>query len=304
MSKKSTRTSPRKRARAAKALAVPSSSDLAAAVARRAMHMAEDLAAFLAAAGLDTQGIRQAFTRAADRAASRVDGRPVATADVWTQLSDAVAMWFRDARYVDDEGRAVPLSESGEAPSVDHLLTVCVEPALRDRARSLLKQHVDIDPQSRWTYALPEGALRLRDDAIAERLQLAVARMYDNFLFNSGFVAEPEHKNFDRVAAVHAFPVSELPALRRRMRRQLALAVYDADEYLTKQQRTRRTGDVCDAGVGVYLFTGPPRPRSTAKPTKAGTKNEARTLASPRRKEAERSSAPLRGRRRGRKARE
>lgn len=265
--------------------------------------MAEDLAAFLAAAGLDPATIRRAFTVAAGRATSRPDGRALAAADVWTQLSDAVAMWFRDSRYVDDDGKALPLSEHGEAPSVDHLLSTCVEAQLRNRARSLLKQHVDIDAQGRWIYALPEGALRLRDDAIAERLQLAVARMYHNFLFNSRFVAEPEHKNFDRVAAVHAFPVSKLPALRRRMQRQLALAVYDADNYLTKQQRTRRTGDVCDAGVGVYLFTGAPRPRSVTKPSPTRSKTPARASGTTRESSEKRSSTPGRVHRRGRKAR-
>jgi hypothetical protein len=172
-------------------------------------------------------------------------------------------MWFSDARYVDDEGRAIPVPEHGDPPSVDHLLATCIEPGLRSRARTLLKEHVDIDDHCRWRYAMPEGALRLRDDAFAERLQLAIARMYDNFLFNSRFVAAPERKNFDRGAAVSAFPVSMLPALRRCMQRQLALAVYEADAWLIKQQGVRRSGKVCDAGVGVYLFTGPPRPRSS-----------------------------------------
>lgn len=225
--------------------------------------MAGDLATFLTAAGLDPRAIRRAFDQAARREARRSKGHAVATADVWTQVSDAVGMWFRDARYVDDEGRAIPVPEHGDPPSVDHLLATCIEPGLRSRARTLLKEHVDIDDEGRWRYALPEGALRLRDDAIAERLQLAIARMYDNFLFNSRFVAAPERKNFDRVAAVSAFPVSMLPALRRRMQRQLALAVYEADAWLIKQQGVRRSGKVCDAGVGVYLFTGPPRPRSS-----------------------------------------
>jgi hypothetical protein len=266
--------------------------------------MADDLAAFLASAGLEPREIRRAFEHAADRASLRAKGRSVATADVWTQLSDAVAMWFRDARYVDDEGRGLPLQERGEAPSVEHLLATCVEPPLRARARTLLKEHVDVDSHGRWIYALPEGALRLRDDAIAERLQLAVARMYDNFLFNSRFIAEPERKNFDRVAAVSAFPVSMLPALRRRMQRQLALAVYDADEWLTNQQRASRAGKVCDAGVGVYLFTGHPRARSTGKTSKSKKQAPLRTKATSRSRGAARPAAPARVHRRGRTGRE
>lgn len=296
MPKEPARTSQRSRPRAGKALAVPEAADLAAAIGRRAPRMADDLVAFLAAAGLDARVIRRVLRDAAGRVTSRSTGRTVDTADIWTQVSDAVAMWFRDARYVDDDGRALAIAERGPPPSVDHLLTTCVEPRLRERARRLLRDHADVDRRGRWTYTLPEAALRLRDDAIAERLQLAVARLYDNFLFNSRFVAEPQRKNFDRVAAVSAFPVSMLPALRRRMQRQLALAVYDADAWLMKQQRARSHGKVCDAGVGVYLFTGKPRTRPSG--ARGPAKKDARQVPTTRRKRAARASRTARGRRR------
>jgi hypothetical protein len=235
---------------------------LTAAVARRAGALADVLAGFLLAAGVAPRSVQKALRDAAARVTARRDTRRVTpTASIWTQLSDAVALWFRDPRYVDEHGRALPIPEHGPAPSVDHLLASCVDTPLQPRARELLREHVEIDRHGLWRYVLTEGALRLRDDAIVERLELGLSRMCDNFLFNSTFVAEPEQKNCDRVAAVDAFPVEMLPAFRRRMQRDLALSVYDANDWMTKQQRTHTRGQVCEAGVGVYVFTGPPRDR-------------------------------------------
>lgn len=268
-------------------VAVPTKAEIGRAVAMRAPSIIDLVKTFLVSAGMSEAGVLEQLRASADRPADGKLSAEVREARVWTQLSDAVALWHRDERYMDERGHVLAIAEEGPAPSVDHLLESCVDPELRQHARALLKEYVEVDDAGLWWYGLQDGALRLQGDAVVERLYLAIARTLSSFLFNASFAAPAEQKNFDRVAAVSTFPVRMLPALRRRMHQRLAMVIRDVDNWLT-QQAPASDEPVCEVAVGAYVFTGDarPRPRSRGRGTsksrtvrKAGTgkRNKRRT---------------------------
>lgn len=259
------------RRRGASVVSVPSKAEIARAVSSRAPSMLALVKSFLVSAGMTESDVNEELRAAATRPAAAKLNAEIDEALVWTQLSDAVALWYLDERYLDERGRAVAIPEDGPAPSVAHLLESCVDGELRQRARALLKEHVNINDAGLWLYALEDGALRLQGDAVVERLYLAIARTLASFLFNASFTAPADRKNFDRVSAVSEFPVRMLPALRRRMHQRLAIVIRDVDNWITRQSPTQDE-PVCEVAVGAYVFTGDARPRRVVRKARAAKK--------------------------------
>lgn len=237
--------------------------NLANAVGASAQALAETFAAFLVQAGLDPARVADVLRSVAADVTQRELMIDSAVPQAWSQLSDAVGAWWRDAEYLDVNGNPHALPEFGPAPSVEALLRKWVDPSLRARAKELLRHGgVTIRQDGRWIYE-EIGFLRVDGDEAVQRLHMALSGMLTTFVDNQIRRRDPPVlKNFDRSAHVSRFPVSMIPELRARAYGRIPILLHDLDQWMTKVADDHADGPIATVGITVFVHTAPPRPRS------------------------------------------
>lgn len=235
-----------------------SRTQLAAAVGNSAVAMAETLAAFFLAAGVSRDEVAAVFRAVGAGVTEREMQFFTAPSPAWSQLSTAVATWWRDPAYLDDEGRPQALQEHGPAPSVDALLRSCVDAPLRTEAKELLRRSVATVVDGQWTCEEERGFLAVSGNDAVQRLMVAWSGMLATFVDNQIRRRDPPMlKNFDCMAHVPDFPARMIPELRAKIGKRLQMVLHDIDTWMTNAAEARDGGPVAMVGVTAFLHTSP-----------------------------------------------
>lgn len=224
------------------------------------------LSAFFLQTGFTRAEAREVLKAAAERVA---DVDPEITVDgpeLWRQVGEAIAYWWRDLKYLDNAGRPIPLKESGDAPSVDALLARFVEPALRAQAKEMIRRTISVRRDGRWVLIAGPQVLRITGQQSVDRLRVMISGLLRTFVLNMGDQDPATGKNCDLVASVGSYPVAKMKALRRRMHEVLSSMAGDVDATLTRGAEQPR-GQTREVGVAFVLYDLPRR-RTTVRRAK------------------------------------
>lgn len=258
--------------------------DLTAGVRARANSLVDMMIAFLSEAGLDKDEIVAVLASRASRLRQEVPELHIDSWRVWNQLGDAVVDWWRDPRYVNTDGRPVPLPEMGSAPSVEALLSEHMDREVLDSAKIMLKNCVTVLDDGRWQFVYDTPALPLRGEQGVHRLQVLLTGLMRTFLSNSEPASDQRNKSFEKSAGSVSFPASMLPAFRARMKKCLDLAIEDADAWITRHSHDTDGEPVCEVGVEIFVFDFAGHAvRARGEPSK---RSRGRIVARPRRRPA------------------
>jgi hypothetical protein len=243
--------------------------ELAAAVQAAAASLTEIIGAFCVQAGMTKEQVSATLRATSDAVLMRDLSIEAAAERVWYAASDAVAHWWRDPKYLDDDGNPRDLPDRGPAPSLASLLTETVAPELHEQARAMLRQSAAVEERGIWRYCHEDdGFLRLGADHGADRLLMCVSGLCKNYLDNAVRRRDlPTTKNFDRTALVRSYPVALLPDLQRKLSKRLHLDLKAADAVLAAGEQEMDRGAVATVGVTMFMHTSAPRPRSSQRPT-------------------------------------
>lgn len=245
--------------------------ELSDAVRARADALVDVLCAFFVQAGLSSSEIAGVLNESATRVRRQTPTLSVPPWNAWIELGEAVADWWRDARYVDDEGRPHALAEYGPAPSIEALLLSRIGADDVAGAKDMLRRCVNIDADGRWQFAHDGPALALRGEYGIQRLQVLLAGLLRTFLENNAPGPRDIHKNFEKSAASLTFPKAMLPAFRVRMKNSLDVVIEDVDAWISRHSAqcsgSEEPEAVCTVGVEIFAYTFPAResacPRSS-----------------------------------------
>jgi hypothetical protein len=233
---------------------------LAASVTSYADELAESIGGFFVAAGVDPAVGAAALERAAKRVRTGEASLQANEREPWIQLSDAIAMWWRDAEYVTDEGRPRPLPDTGPAPSLEALFERTVDAPLRSRARDLLRRRAAVERDGVWEYTDDQGTLRLGRKEGVHRLLTGLTGLLRTYLHNQTHGVQPPHlQNFDRTSHVSDFPESALPELRLKLYKRMQVVLEEFDEWMTKMARRHHGGPVVRVSIAAFMHAGSPR---------------------------------------------
>lgn len=262
--------------------------ELAAAVQAAASALAEIIGAFCVQGGMSKEQVAATLRATSDAVLARDLSIDAAAERAWCAASDAVAHWWRDPRYLDDDGNPRDLPDVGPEPSMASLLAETVAPELRDQAKRIIRQSAAVEEDGTWRYCHEdEGFVRLGADTGVDRLLMCVSGLCKNYLDNAVRRRDlPGTKNFDRTALVRSFPVSLLPELQQKLSKLLQLDLKAADAVLTAGEQEEDTGPVATVGVTMFMHNSPPRARGVrgrAAPPKPGAPTPTSKVASPRR---------------------
>lgn len=233
---------------------------LAASVTAYADELAESIGGFFVAAGVDPDVGAAALERAAMRVRTGEASLQANEREPWIQLSDAIALWWRDAEYVADDGRPRPLPDTGPAPSLEALFERTVDAPLRARARDLLRRRAARERNGVWYYTDDQGTLRLGRKEGVHRLLTGLTGLLRTYLHNQTRGVQPPHlQNFDRTSHVSDFPESALPELRLKLYKHMQVVLEEFDEWMTKMARRHRGGPVVRVCISAFMHAGSPR---------------------------------------------
>lgn len=233
---------------------------LAASVSAYADELAEAIGGFFVGAGVDPAVGAAALERAAKRVRMGEASLQANEREPWIQLSDAISIWWRDAEYVNDDGRPRPLPDTGPAPSLEALFERTVDAPLRGKARELLRRRATVERDGVWHYTDDQGTLRLGRKEGVHRLLTGLTGMLRTYLHNQTHgVQPPRLQNFDRTSHVSDFPESALPELRLKLYRQMQVVLEEFDEWMTKIARRHRGGPVVRVSISAFMHAGSPR---------------------------------------------
>lgn len=233
---------------------------LAASVTAYADELAESIGGFFVAAGVDPAVGAAALERAAKRVRTGEASLQANEREPWIQLSDAIAMWWRDADYVADDGRPRPLPDTGPAPSLEALFERTVDAPLRAQARDLLRRRAAKERNGVWHYTDDQGTLRLGRKEGVHRLLTGLTGMLRTYLHNQTRGVQPPHlQNFDRTSHVSDFPEAALPELRLKLYKHMQVALEEFDDWMTKMARRHRGGPVVRVSISAFMHAGVPR---------------------------------------------
>jgi hypothetical protein len=237
---------------------------LANAVRAAAAALGEMVGAFCRQAGMSKDEVATVFARLRDETLVRELNIEPDSKAVWRQTADAVTLWWRDARYLDDEALPRPLPETGPAPSIESLLAATVTPEQREEAKALLRRTCVMGEDGMWRYCEEDsGLLRLSPDHGIDRLMLCMSGMLKTQLDNALRRRDLQvTKNFDQTALVQEFPVELVPELRKRLMQRLTVELHSVDEVLTAGERRKSDGPVAMVGVTMFMHVSGPKPRS------------------------------------------
>jgi hypothetical protein len=224
--------------------------------------MAETLAAFFLMSGMTkekTSSVLRAIAAATFERELRLESD---FSVMGSQLSNAVAAWWRDPTYLNEAGEPADLPEKGPAPSVDALLESHVDSHLRVQAKELLRRTTAQVEDGKWRMEENRGFLRVSDHEAVQQLHLQWSGLLSTFFENQVRRREPAKlKNFDSMAYAQDFPVSMIPALRAKIAKRFPVVMHDIDALLTSGAASDQDGPVATVAVTVFMQTSQPRSR-------------------------------------------
>jgi hypothetical protein len=194
-------------------------------------------------------------------------------------LSHVIARWHADQRYVDGDGRPVPLPLEGPAPSLKELISRVV-PSI-DPAQSV-----------QWLMELKgirrQGKLFLPTDKYLAFNRLPVAAWAHGLAAVLGMLRTVEHnvsaptqkRLLERMAINPRFPVRALPQFHRELKRQAAEILWRFDADMRREELRFQREPVTRLCIGLYAFedpvvTGNGRSASRRESTKRRSKRRA-----------------------------
>lgn len=237
---------------------------LAASVATYANELAEAIGGFFVGAGVDPEIGAAALERAARRVRSGEASLQANEQEPWIQLSDAIVTWWRDAEYVDENGKPRPLPDRGPAPSLEALFEQTIDAPLREGARELLARRAAALRDGVWHYTDTQSALRLGREEGVHRLHTGLTGWLRTYLHNQTRVTEPpELRNFDGASHVSDFPEAALPELRVKLYKRMQIVLEEFDSWMTTMAQRYRGGPVTRVCVAAFMHASPPRPRNS-----------------------------------------
>jgi hypothetical protein len=257
--------------------------ELVTAVQAAASALTEIIGAFCVQAGMSKDQVADVLRAMSEAVRSRELSIEADSERAWCAASDAVAHWWRDPQYLDEDGNPRDLPDSGPTPSMASLLAETVAPELHEQTKAVLRRAAAVEDGGTWRYCHEdEGFVRLGADHGVDRLLMCVSGLCKNYLDNAVRRRDlPSTKNFDRTALVRSYPVSLLPDLQAKLSKRLQLDLKAADELLSAGERHGDDGAVATVGVTMFLHAASPRPRkarpSVAKPRPSTSKTPAGT---------------------------
>jgi Family of unknown function (DUF6502) len=171
-------------------------------------------------------------------------------------LSHVIARWHADERYVDADGRPVPLPLDGPAPSLKELISRVV-PSI-DPAQSV-----------QWLMELKgirrQGKLFLPTDKYLPFNRLPVAAWAHGLAAVLGMLRTVEHnvsaptqkRLLERTAINPRFPVRALPQFHRELKRQAAEILWRFDADMRREELRYQREPVTRLCIGLYAFEDP-----------------------------------------------
>lgn len=245
---------------------------LAASVTAFANEFAEVVGGFFLSAGVSGEVGAAALERAAARVRSGEASLDVEEDEPWVQLTDAIALWWRDPDYVNEDGSPRPLPDTGPAPSLEALFERTVDRAVRPRARVLLRQRAALEQDGLWHYLEDQNVLRLGGEEGAHRLVSGIAGWMRTYVENQLLVEEPPHlRKFDAAAHVSNFPVAVMPELCAKLYKRVPPLLQEFDALMTSTAQRGDPGPMARVSIVTFMHTSAHRPCSAAGGETAAT---------------------------------
>ena len=188
-----------------------------------------------------------------------------------TLLGSALAIWFRDSRFVTKYGSPQPLRPFGAAPSVQHLLQLA---GLKTKTREAVKRLIQTKTLKRNKNGLyvPWGrSARMTnlDSYLAEHIAHGVIRLVETAHFNFTKIGK-RHPLLHRSAAARQLPAKLKPKFREFVNEQGNDFVTAVDDWLEAHSipAGKRNSRNAKAAIqaGIYTFAYFDHSRTPIKP--------------------------------------
>jgi hypothetical protein len=194
----------------------------------------------------------------AEKQIKKEDKRDVGSKEERRILTHVLSEWGMNEKYVDDLGRPVPLTLSGEEGSLKSLYGDTL------RVRDLRGQ---VEFQDCVDSLLSVGAIelnesgkfvRLRDDFPHHQTQGGGIQLQVEFLAQFATTIRHNVENggglFCSVASTHDFPVRSIAWLNGSVRQDGMNFLREIDETMEQERKSSDAGRRIRAGVGIYFF--------------------------------------------------
>lgn len=172
-------------------------------------------------------------------------------------LPHVIARWYADEQYVDGDGRPIPLTREGPAPSLAALVSG-VFPGM--------------DPATAIRSLIELGGIRRRGKLfVPTDKYLAVNRLpvavYAHGLtavlgvlrtVEHNVSASPDMRLLQRIAINPRFPVRALPRFHRELKRQATEILWRLDDVMRREETRQHGEPVVRLGIGLHAFEDPP----------------------------------------------
>lgn len=173
--------------------------------------------------------------------------------ELYNPIYKIVSMWIRDGAYLDKEGEPLPISISGEAPSLDHLRQrCCADVSMSAVVRELMLSGVAsyADAEKTRLQLSQTGYIPKTDElAKLEIMGTDVSALIDTI---DGNIEFPDATLFQRKVCVEGLSDEAVAMLN-------ALACRDGQKWLEQldEQLEQQSSTQADniAGLGIYVFS-------------------------------------------------
>jgi Family of unknown function (DUF6502) len=175
--------------------------------------------------------------------------------EYFADIPHVIAHWHSNPQYLDSRGKPIPLPLRGRGPSLKQLIErvlpgedpLAVAESLT-RVKALQKRGKLFIPGDRhFTY--PRDIARIQGLTTL----LGMLRTVEHNLAGR----EGSSTILERAAFNPSFPVSALPAFRRRLKALATEFLWNADSDMRRRENVSRRGPRIRLGVGVYTFETP-----------------------------------------------
>lgn len=172
-------------------------------------------------------------------------------------LPHVIARWYADEQYVDGDGRPIPLTREGPAPSLSALVAG-VFPSIDPN--EAIQSLIELEGIRR------RGKLFVPTDKYLAVNRLPVAVCAHGLTAVLGVLrtvehnvsASPEMRLLQRIAINPRFPVRALPRFHLELKRQAAEILWRLDEAMRREETRQHEEPVVRLGIGLYAFEEPP----------------------------------------------
>jgi hypothetical protein len=224
----------------------------------------ERLARILVQSGHSPQNLTREFQRICAGLKEPAHAWDPARLNYVSDLPHVLAHWHTDPQYLDSNGEPISIPLRGRGPSFSDLVARTLPEADPQgvvhslmRLKALRRRGALYSPTDRYL-----AYTKQRDSALAHALTalLGMLRTVDhNISTRRGDTL------LERAAMNPRFPVSALPAFRRRLRSVASEFLFSLDSDMRRRESTGRAEPTVRLGIGVFAFESPPpstRPRA------------------------------------------